>query len=102
VSKSLLTLRSGPPPVERLPPIAQPGDGNAWETGRCWFWCGREAARVLWIGSATVAGTAAGLYACGTCLRVLADEIIATRLGSDMSEGLAQAPPGGKHRRTTL
>jgi hypothetical protein len=40
------------------------------------------------------------LYACGTCLRVLADEIIATRLGSDMSEGLAQAPPGGKHRRT--
>jgi hypothetical protein len=102
VSKSLLTLRSGPPPVERLPQVAQPGDGNAWETGRCWFWCGRESALVLWIGPATVAGTTTGLYACGTCLRVLADQIIATRLGSDMTEGLEQAhsPPAGRHRRT--
>jgi hypothetical protein len=98
--KSLLMLRSGPPPVERLPPVAQPGDGNAWTVGRCWFWCGREAAVVLWIGPATVAGTTAGLYACGTCLRTLADQIIATRLGSDRSEGLAQAPPAGRHRRT--
>jgi hypothetical protein len=81
--------------------VAQPGDGNAWVTGRCWFWCGRERARVLWVGPASVAGTSTGLYACGSCLRLLADQIIATRLGSDMAEGLehAHAPPTGRHRR---
>jgi hypothetical protein len=99
--RSLLTLRSRPPLLDRLPPVAQPGDGNAWVTGRCWFWCGRESARVLWIGPASVAGTSTGLYACGSCLRLLADQIIATRLGSDMTEGLehAHGPPTGRHRR---
>lgn len=99
---SILMLRPGPPPTERLPPVAQPRDGNAWVTGRCWFWCGRESARVLWTGPASVAGTTTGLYACGACLRLLADQIIAARMGSDMAEGLAQAhaPPKGRHRRT--
>jgi hypothetical protein len=101
--RALVTLHAGPPPTERLPPVARPGDGNVWVTGRCWFWCGREAALVVWVGPATVAGTTAGVYACGACLRALADQIIATRLGSDMTEGIApaHAPPAGRHRRTT-
>lgn len=105
---SLLGLRPGPPPLERLSVVARTNDGNRWQTGRCWLWCGRTSARVLWIGPATAGGTTAHLYACESCMVQLADQIINDRLGSDMSEGLdgkavrwSHGPPRGRHRRRT-
>lgn len=102
-----LTLHPGPPLVAKLPLVAQPDDGNAWVTGRCWLWCGRELALVVGIGSASVSGVTAGVYVCGDCLGVLADQIIATQMVGGLTEGLddiwlgdgAHGPPTGRHRR---
>lgn len=99
--------RQGPPPEQRLPPTPQEDDGNYWVTGRCWLWCGRVSARVLWLGPATVAGTTVGIYACEACTAVLANEIVSERLGLDMEWGLngrfPHGPPAGtptgRHRR---
>lgn len=96
------TLRTGPPPPERLPRSPETDDGNCWVTGRCWLWCGREAGRVLWLGPATVAGTTTGLYACESCIRVLAEQIYAESMGIGLEWGLdhlAHGPPTGRHRR---
>lgn len=96
-------LRDGPPTQDRLPPSPETGDRNPWVTGRCWLWCGRERAPVLWLGPATAAGTTAGLYGCESCIRVLSDQIYAEAMGIDVNWGLdhlAHGPPTGRHRRT--
>ncbi|WP_329133638.1 hypothetical protein OG552_16535 [Streptomyces sp. NBC_01476] len=102
------------PRIARLPPSAEPDDGNRWTTGRCWLWCGREQARVLWIGTGTApGGVTAHLFACAACAQCLGDEILASQLSSDIGgnelHGYAHvgrpetarplAPPNGRHRR---
>jgi hypothetical protein len=98
--------RTGPPSAVRLPPTPRQDDGNHWETGRCWLWCGAVRTRVLWLGPATVAGTTTGFYACEMCVEVLSNQIIAERMGLDVEWGLdhfAHGPPAGRptgrHRR---
>ncbi|MFI0941902.1 hypothetical protein [Streptomyces sp. NPDC021020] len=62
---------------------------------------------MLQIGPASVNGVTAGVYACGRCVQVLADQIIATHMAGDITDGLddiwlgggAHGPPRGKHRR---
>lgn len=99
--------------IARLPPSAEQDDGNGWTTGRCWLWCGREDARVMWIGPGTAHGVTADLFACETCARSLADQISDTQLSTDLGRheltGYAEAgtvadpahprPPQGRHRR---
>ncbi|MFJ4668914.1 hypothetical protein [Kitasatospora purpeofusca] len=45
-----------------------PDDGNPWETGRCWLYCGRDEVAVLWIGPVTVAAATAPMFACARCI----------------------------------
>lgn len=99
--------------VSRLPTSAERDDGNRWTTGRCWLWCGREAARVVWIGPGTAQGVTVDLFACETCSRSLADQIIGTQLSADLGghdlNGYAAVgtpirpgfppPSQGRHRR---
>lgn len=102
------------PRIARLPPPAETDDGNHWTTGRCWLWCGREHARVLWIGTGTApGGVTAHLFACAACAQSLGDEILASQLSADIGghelPGYANvgrpeatrppAPPSGRHRR---
>ncbi|WP_225847304.1 hypothetical protein [Streptomyces sp. HPF1205] len=62
--------RLAAPRIARLPLPAETDDGNHWTTGRCWLWCGREHARVLWIGSGTApGGVTTHLFACASCAR---------------------------------
>lgn len=104
-------LRPGPP-SSRLPPMAQTDDGNHWVTGRCWLWCGRESARVVWVGSAGALGVTADVFACEACALSLADQVIASQMAEDVSAsslgGLervgapahqSHGPPAGRHRR---
>jgi hypothetical protein len=99
--------------IARLPRSAEQDDDNGWTTGRCWLWCGREAARVLWIGPGTAHGITADLFACEACAQSLADQIIGTQLSVDLGSheltGYADVgspaaarrlrPPQGRHRR---
>lgn len=108
---------SGPlaaPRIARLPPPAETDDGNRWSTGRCWLWCGRERARVLWIGTGTApGGVTADLFACATCAQSLGDQVLESQLSADIGgrelDGYASvgrpfrnpvaAREGGRHRR---
>jgi hypothetical protein len=93
----------------RLPPIADTDDGNRWATGRCWFWCGRETTRVVWLGPASVHGVTADVFSCAPCAQALADHIIESQMFKDRSpaSGFAAVgaprhtlpPPAGRHRR---
>lgn len=102
------------PRIARLPPPAETDDGNHWTIGRCWLWCGREHARVLWIGTGTApGGVTTHLFACVACAQSLGDQILAAQLSADIGghelHGYANvgtpetvrtpAPPGGRHRR---
>ncbi|MEC3993647.1 hypothetical protein VSR01_08895 [Actinacidiphila sp. DG2A-62] len=94
----------------RLPPVAERDDDNLWVTGRCWLWCGRESARVVWLGPATVLGVSADVFACAACTQSLADQILDTQMARDTGPELglttvgairphALSPPSGRHRR---
>ncbi|WP_225848260.1 hypothetical protein [Streptomyces sp. HPF1205] len=97
----------------RLPPTAEQDNGNRWSTGRCWLWCGREAARVVWIEPGTVHRLTTDLFACEACARLLADQIISAQLSADLGShglpgyadvGIPDRPvlpplPQGRHRR---
>lgn len=94
----------------RLPPVAERDDDNLWVTGRCWLWCGRESARVVWLGPATVLGVSADVFACEACTRSLADQILDAQMARDAGPELglasvgairphALSPPTGRHRR---
>lgn len=96
--------------VPRLPPLASIDDDNRWVTGRCWLWCGRESARVVWLGPATALGVSADVFACEACTRSLADQILDAQMAHDFGPmlGLASvgairphalSPPTGRHRR---
>lgn len=98
--------------ISRLPAQPEPGNGNGWVVGRCWFWCGRESARVLWIGSATTLGVSADVFACTACIRILGDQIIDSQIVTDAGAGelrgldlvgspphRSHGPPSGRHRR---
>lgn len=71
--------RTRPHPVRflidgyRRPEPAQAGDGNAWHTGICWFWCDWEVEQqVLYIGDIEVPGRLRGrLTACAKCVENL-------------------------------
>lgn len=94
----------GAPRIARLPPPAETDDGNHWITGRCWLWCGRERARVLWIGAGTApGGVTADLFACTSCAQVLGDQILDSQLSADIggraADGYASAGTSGRHRR---
>ncbi|MFD8650664.1 hypothetical protein [Streptomyces mirabilis] len=57
----------------RRPEPAQPGDGNAWHTGICWFWCDFTVEQqVIYVGDIEVPGRLRGrLTACGLCVETL-------------------------------
>lgn len=103
----IFIVRAGMPLVKRASGAAEQGDGNAWTTGRCWLWCSRESTPVLQIGPASVNGVTAGVYACKRCVQVLADQIVATHMAGDITDGLddiwlgggTHGPPRGRHRR---
>jgi hypothetical protein len=95
----------------RLPPVAERDDDNLWVTGCCWLWCGRESARVVWLGPATALGVSADVFACEACTRSLADQILDAQMARDAGPELglasvgairphALSPPSGRHRRT--
>ncbi|MEU8919500.1 hypothetical protein AB0D10_01015 [Kitasatospora sp. NPDC048545] len=52
------------------PAVPANGDGNPWESGLCWLYCGQWT-RVMWIGPVTVAAATAPMYACAPCIRKL-------------------------------
>jgi hypothetical protein len=99
--------------IARLPPSAEQGDDNCWTTGRCWLWCGREAARVYGSAPAQRTASPADLFACEACVQSHADQIIGAQLSADLgahdltgyadvgSPGMARHPhpPQGRHRR---
>ncbi|MBK3582270.1 hypothetical protein ACIPM5_21315 [Streptomyces microflavus] len=58
-----------------LPSPATTDDGNEWVDGLCRLYCGRRWTRVLWIGSAGVAGAQASMYACGACIGELQERV---------------------------
>nr|BEK65713.1 hypothetical protein KPHV_29400 [Kitasatospora purpeofusca] len=53
------------------PELPVPDDGNDWEAGRCWLYCGRDPVAVMWIGPVTVAGATAPMVACAQCIAML-------------------------------
>lgn len=53
------------------PPPARPGDGNAWQLGPCWLWCGWRTTHVLWLGTVDTAGAHAPVYGCAACVALL-------------------------------
>ncbi|WP_331730638.1 hypothetical protein OHV05_36980 (plasmid) [Kitasatospora sp. NBC_00070] len=56
------------------PAVPSTDDGNWWEDGLCWLYCG-EWARVMWIGPVTVASATAPMRACAACIRRLHDMV---------------------------
>ncbi|MEU5148446.1 hypothetical protein AB0G42_14775 [Streptomyces yangpuensis] len=92
-----------------LPAPAATDDGNRWEDGRCWLYCGQQRTRVLWIGPVSVAGAQAPMYACGPCIQKLQEQVWEALLLGDEPTHQAQPAPrpdmeassessGGRHR----
>jgi hypothetical protein len=44
---------------------------NGWVIGRCWLYCQRQDAPVMWIGPVHHNGAVAHMYACEPCLLIL-------------------------------
>lgn len=80
---------------------AQTDDNNPWRTGRCWLYCRRLKARVVWIGPAEKPGVELPMYACAQCLEIL-DEIV--REETTLKDTGSRTPPQpdlddhGRHR----
>ncbi|MFD9973240.1 hypothetical protein ACFWZR_02865 [Streptomyces sp. NPDC059017] len=95
-----------------LPAPAATDDGNRWEDGRCWLYCGQQWTRVLWIGPVSVAGAQAPMYACGPCIQELQERVWQAILLGDEPTRPAQTDPhpgmeapsepsSGRHRAGT-
>ncbi|MCI3224352.1 hypothetical protein GXP76_19560 [Streptomyces sp. NP-1717] len=88
-----------------LPAPAQTDDRNPWVDGVCWLYCGQRRTRVLWIGSASVAGLQAPMFACGPCISQLHERMWQTVLLGDeperptpRTESVERETHGGRRR----